>query len=57
MFDLDFVNNLRQAPWDNLWPVELTNQNYRSHLLRQAEYLLGMSGAYQYSLVKATSKN
>jgi hypothetical protein len=36
MFDLDFMNNLRQAPKDNLWSIEQTNQNYRTHLLHQA---------------------
>jgi hypothetical protein len=27
MFDLDFMNNLRQVLGDNLWLVKLTNQN------------------------------
>jgi hypothetical protein len=34
IFDSNFVNNLRQTPRDNLWPVESTNRNYRTRLLR-----------------------
>ncbi len=56
MFDLDFVNNLQQVHRDNLWPIELTNRNYRTHLLHQTKYLLGMSKMDQYSLVEATCK-
>jgi hypothetical protein len=33
MFDPNFVDNLRQAPGDNLWLTELTNQNYKICLL------------------------
>jgi hypothetical protein len=57
MCDLDFVNNLRQAPRDNSWLVELTNRNYKTCLLHQAKYLLGMNGTYQYLLVEAACKN
>jgi hypothetical protein len=56
MFDLDFVNNLQQVHGDNLWPIELTNRNYKTHLLHQKKYLLGMSKMDQYSLVEATCK-
>ncbi len=34
----------------------LTNCNYRTHLLWQVEYLLGMNKAKQYSLVEASHK-
>ncbi len=56
MFDLDFVNSLWQAPRDNLWLGEPINQNYKTHLLHQAEYLLGTSKANQCSLVEAAHK-
>jgi hypothetical protein len=46
MFDSDFMNNLQQAFGDNLWPTKPTNRNYKTHLLRQVEYLLGMNKAY-----------
>jgi hypothetical protein len=36
IFDSNFMNNLRQAPRNNLWPVESTNNNYKTYLLRQA---------------------
>jgi hypothetical protein len=36
IFDSNFMNNLRQAPKDNLWPTESTNRNYRTYLLCQA---------------------
>ncbi len=52
MFNLDFVNTLRQVPKDNPWPVESTNHNYRTHLLCQAKYLLGMNKVDQYLLVE-----
>jgi hypothetical protein len=48
MFDLVFVNNLQQAPGDNLGPVELINHNYRTRLLLQAKYMLGMNKMEQY---------
>jgi hypothetical protein len=35
IFDSDLVNNLQQSHGDNLWPVELTNRNYRTRLLCQ----------------------
>jgi hypothetical protein len=56
MFDSDFVNNLQQALGNNLWLVELTNYNYRTHLLHQVEYLLGMNKSYQYSMVETLNK-
>jgi hypothetical protein len=56
MFDLDFVNNLRQALGNNPWPVEPTNQNYRTYLLCQVEYLLGTSRVDQCSLVEVARK-
>jgi hypothetical protein len=56
MFDLDFVNNLQQVPGDNPWPTELTNYNYRTYLLCQVEYILGMNKVDQYSLVKESNK-
>jgi len=56
MFDPNFMNNLRQVLGDNLWPTEPTNQNYRTCLLHQAEYLLGTSKVDQYSLVEAAHK-
>jgi hypothetical protein len=56
MFDLDFVNTLRQALRDNLWPLEPINQDYRTCLLGQVEYLLGTNKAEKYSLVKTTHK-
>ncbi len=56
MFDLDFVNNLRQASRDNPWLIEPTNWNYMTYLLHQAKYLLGMSRTNQYSLVEALHK-
>jgi hypothetical protein len=33
MFNLDFVNNLRQVPKDNPWPTKPTNHKYRTCLL------------------------
>ncbi len=50
------MKNLRQAPGNNLWLVELTNCNYRTHLLCQAKYLLGMNKPNQYSLVEISNK-
>ncbi len=55
MFNLDFVNTLRQVPKDNPWPVESTNHNYRTHLLCQAKYLLGMNKVDQYLLVEVSN--
>ncbi len=46
MFDADFVNNLRQVLRDNLWLVEPTNHNYKTHLLCQVEYILGTNKTY-----------
>jgi hypothetical protein len=34
MFNLDFVNNLQQAPKDNPWLAKPTNHNYKTHSLR-----------------------
>jgi hypothetical protein len=56
MFDLIFMNNLQQVPNNNPWPVEPTNHNYKIRLLQQIEYLLGMNGVEQYSLVEASCK-
>jgi hypothetical protein len=56
MFDSIFVNNLQQALGNNLWPVELTNCNYRTRLLQQTEYMLGTNKVGQYSLVEASCK-
>ncbi len=56
MFDSNFVNNLRQALRDNLWSTKPTNHNYRTCLLCQVEYLLGMNKADQYSLVEMLNK-
>jgi hypothetical protein len=56
MFDLDFVNDLRQASTDNPWLTEQTNQNYMTYLLHQEKYLLGMSRTNEYSLVEASHK-
>jgi hypothetical protein len=53
MFDLDFVNNLQQATRDNPWPVELTNRNYKTYVLRQ---VLGTNKVNQYSLVEPSKK-
>jgi hypothetical protein len=30
MFDSNFVNNLWQAPGNNLWRAKLTNYNYKA---------------------------
>jgi hypothetical protein len=38
IFDSVFVNNLRQALRNNLWPIELTNRNYNTHLLHRANF-------------------
>jgi hypothetical protein len=56
MFNPNFVKNLQQALGDNLWLAKSTNYNYRTHLLCQAECLLGTNKAYQYSLVKTSCK-
>jgi hypothetical protein len=47
IFDSVFVNNLRQAPRNNLWLAESTNRNYKTHLLHRAEFLLGKNKTYQ----------
>jgi len=39
-----------------LQPTELTNRNYKIHLLRRAKILLGKNKAYQYSLVEMSNK-
>jgi hypothetical protein len=53
MFNSDFVNNLQQAPENNLWPIKST---YRTHSVCQVGYLLGMNKTYQYSLVETSNK-
>jgi hypothetical protein len=53
MFDLDFVNNLRQVLGDNPWLVKSINQNYTICLLRKVEYLSGTNKVDQFSLVEA----
>jgi len=35
IFNLNFMNNLQQAPSDNSWPMESTNHNYKMHVLCQ----------------------
>jgi hypothetical protein len=50
MFDLDFMNDLRQAPGYNPWPDKPTNHNYMTHLLCQEKYLLGTNKLDLYSL-------
>jgi hypothetical protein len=52
MFNSNFVNTLRQVPRDNPWLAKPTNHNYRTRLLCQVEYLLGMNKVDQYSLVE-----
>jgi hypothetical protein len=54
-FDLDFVNNLREALRDDLCgqPNQQTTTIVLTHLLRQKEYLLGTNEVDQYSLVEA----
>jgi hypothetical protein len=47
IFDSVFVNNLWQAPRNNLWLAELTNHNYKTHLLHRVEFLLGTNKTYQ----------
>jgi hypothetical protein len=37
IFDSVFVNNLWQAPRNNLWLAKSTNRNYKTHLLHPAE--------------------
>ncbi len=54
MFDLDFMNNLRQAHGDNPWPTELMNYNYKTCVLCQEKYLLGMNHLEHYALIKAS---
>jgi len=49
MFDGDFFNSLLQLPGDNLWLAHSTNQNYRTQLLRQSNYLLGFVFSNKYS--------
>jgi len=56
MFDPVLMNNLQQALGNNLWPTELINCNYKTHLLHQAKDLLGTNGMEQYSLMKASRK-
>jgi len=54
MFDPIFMNNLQQGPNDNPWLIELINCNYKTYLLHQVEYMLGMNIVEQYSLVEAS---
>ncbi len=56
VFGLDFVNNLWQALGDNMWPTKPTNYNYKTCLLCQVKYLLGMNKTKQYSLVETLHK-
>jgi hypothetical protein len=56
MFDSNFVNNLWQAPKDNPCLAKPINHNYRTRLLREEKYLLGMNKANQYSLVETSNK-
>jgi len=48
------MNNLRQVPGDNLWPVKLINRNYKRHVLYQAKYMLGTNHLEQYALREAS---
>jgi hypothetical protein len=50
MFDEDFFNNLLKLLVDNQWPTHRTNQNYKTQLLRQSNYLLGFVSPNKYSL-------
>jgi hypothetical protein len=50
MFDEDFFNSLLQPPRDNPWPTHPTNQNYKTQLLRQFDYLLILVSLNKYSL-------
>jgi hypothetical protein len=34
MFDEDFCNSSLKLPVDNSWPAHLTNQNYKTRLLK-----------------------
>ncbi len=56
MFIKDFLNNLRQPLGDNPWPAHLTNQNYKSQLWRQIDYLFGFVFQNKYSLKIAIKK-
>jgi hypothetical protein len=50
MFDEDFFNILLKLLVDNPWPTHLTNQNYKTQLLRQSNYLLGFVSPNKYCL-------
>ncbi len=50
MFDEDFFNSLLQLPGENPWLTHLTNQNYRTRLSKQSNYLLGFVSPNKYSL-------
>jgi hypothetical protein len=54
MFNLNFMNNLWQDPSDNPWLEESTNHNYKTHVLHQTKYLLGMNHAKQSGLIEAS---
>ncbi len=49
MFDKDFFNSLWQPLKNNLWPTHPLNQNYKTWLLRQSNYLLGFVYQNKYS--------
>jgi hypothetical protein len=51
-----FMNNLQKSYDNNLWPIEPTNYNYKTHLLQQVEYLLGPNRTKQYSWWKPHTK-
>ncbi len=50
MFDKDFLNSLLQPPKNNPCPAHSTNQNYKTRLLRQFDYLLRFVFLNKYSL-------
>jgi len=52
---MDF-NNLWQALGDNPWLTHSTNQNYRTQLLRQTNYLLGFVSQNKYALTTTIEK-
>jgi hypothetical protein len=56
MFNEDFLNSLLHPPGNNSWLAHLTNQNYRTQLLRQSNYLLGFVSPNKYSLEIAIKK-
>jgi hypothetical protein len=56
MFNEDFLNSLRQPLGDNPWPTHQTNQNYKTRLLRQFDYLLAFVSQNKFFLEIAINK-